>query len=277
MEIPLSDVSDPAERARRAGELIDEHQALVTELSRVRREAMEELLTQGMTQKQIGELVGMTRARVGQLLSSGPRPERAFLGVGTLTIALGGKLEAGKENPGSVVSAEGLATYERLAGLAQTMGLKSKYEVIPPPGFLTLNRTNLIVACGPRLSPMVQQILESDANLRFAKDGQGWHLKDIATGEFYRSGIDTGDNTDNAYIGRLPRPDGRGSFLYMAGIHAVGTSGAAHYIENNLSDMYHEVKTRRFSMLITCEFDPKTHEIRSSKPLTPVYRHEGIS
>lgn len=53
-----------------------------------------------------GELkaVGMTPSRIGQLLSSGPRPERAFLGSGRLSVALGGKLEAAKEPPGPVVS-----------------------------------------------------------------------------------------------------------------------------------------------------------------------------
>lgn len=272
----LTEVEDAGQRARQAGELIDQHQSAVTELSRIRREALDELLSQGMTQTQIGELIGMTRARVGQLLSSGPRPERAFLGNGALTIAVGGKLEAGKDKPGSVVSAEAFGSYERLSALAQTLGLKTEYEVIAPPGMVTLNRTNLIVLCGPRLSPLVSQILESDSKLGFHKDGGGWHLLDTETNETYRSPSDEGKNFDHAYLGRLPRPDGRGTFLYMAGIHAIGTAGAAHYVENNLADLYREVKTRRFSTLITCEFEPETRKVISSKRLTPIYRPEGV-
>jgi hypothetical protein len=137
----LQKTEDPMRRAREAGVRIDEHQAAIAELSRVRREALDELLSQGCTQTQIAQALGMTRARVGQLLSSGPRPERAFLGTGGLTVALGGKLEAGKEKPGPVVSAEAFGAYERVSEFARTLGLKTEYEVVPPPGMVTLNPT----------------------------------------------------------------------------------------------------------------------------------------
>jgi hypothetical protein len=221
----LQTTEDPADRARGAGARIDEHQAAIAELSRVRREALDELLSRGLTQTQIAQSLGMTRARVGQLLSSGPRPERAFLGTGALTVALGGKLEAGKDKPGPVVSAEAFAAYERMAELARTIGLSTQYEVVPPPGMVTLNRTNLIVICGPRLSSLVAQVLESDPNLSFAKDEKGWHLNDNTVNVQYRSPFDQGTRSDVAYLGRLPRPDGKGSFLYLAGIHAMGSAG----------------------------------------------------
>ena len=38
-------------------------------------------------------------------------------------------------------------------------------------------------------------------------------------------------------MGRLPRPDGKGTFLYLAGLHAPGTLGAASYVVNNLADL----------------------------------------
>ncbi|SBW21053.1 hypothetical protein FDG2_1877 [Candidatus Protofrankia californiensis] len=273
----LADVEDPVQRVRQANALIDQHQVAISELSRLRREALDELLSRGMTQTQIAELAGMTRSRVGQLLSSGPRPERGFLGSGPLIMALGGKHEAGKDKPGPVVSAESLAAYERLAGLARTMGLQATYEVVPPPGFVTLNRTNLIVLCGPRLSPLVAQVLESDISLGFDHDADGWYLANHETGALHRSPLDSGDNGDIAYLGRLPRPDGRGTFLYMAGIHAVGTAGAAHYVENNLPELFRETRTRRFSTLIACRFDPDSHQIISSERIAPIYRHEGVS
>ena len=37
--------------------------------------------------------------------------------------------------------------------------------------------------------------------------------------------MDNGEMCDFGYLGRLPRPDGRGTFLYIGGIHAAGTSG----------------------------------------------------
>jgi hypothetical protein len=77
-------------------------------------------------------------------------------------------------------------------------------------------------------------------------------------------------------VGRLPRPDGKGTFLYLAGIHAPGNLGAAHYIADNLAELHRELKTRRFSMLISCQFDPADRKkILSTDRLTPLYRHDG--
>jgi hypothetical protein len=267
---------DPAERARRAGELIDLHQQGIAELSRVRREAVEDLLSRGETQTSIAQLLGMSRARIGQLLSTGPRPERAFLGTGSLTVALGGKIEAAKDTgePGPVLSAEAFAAYQHLDGLARSVGLSTSHEVVSPPGLVDLNRPNLIVVCGPRLSPLVAQVLAADSTWRWRKDDAGWFIEDRA-GTIYRSPADQGESKDIGYIARLPRPDGRGTFLYLAGLHATGSLGAAHFLESNLQDLYKEVKTRRFSLLVECEFDQK-HHIVSSKMLSAVHRHEGL-
>lgn len=275
----LADITDPRQRAKAAHTLIDDYQTAIGELSRLRREAIEEILANGDTQTQVAELLKVTRGRVSQLLSAGVRPERAFLGTSAsaITIALGGKHEAGKDKPGAVVSAEAMAAYERLADLARNLGLKADYEVVPPPGFVKLNRPNLIVACGPRLSPLVQQLLESDNNIEFAKDEHGWHLVEQQTKTVHRSPHDEGRNADIAYIGRLPRPDGKGMFLYMAGIHAMGTAGAAHFIENNLADLHKETKGRRFSVIVRCEFDPETRQVTASERLSPIYRQDGAA
>lgn len=271
-------ITDPLERARRVNTLIDEHQAAVSELSRVRREILEELLAAGRTQVQIAEALGMSRSRISQLLSAGVRPERALLGTGKLVVAIGGKHETGRRDgkPLAVLSEQALAAYDRLSELARSLGLSAEYEIVPPPGLVQLNRPNLIVLTSPRLMPFVGQVLDADPHLGFNVDDTGsWYLVDKTTGIEHRSPSDAGKCTDHAYIGRLPRPDGRGTFLYLAGIHGPGTAGAAHYIEHNLADLYREVKTRRWSALVTSEFNAKTGQIESSTLLTPVYRHEG--
>src|SRR6266702_3167140 len=99
-------IKDPQERARAANKLIDEYQAAIAELSDVRRETLRELLASGMSQMAIAEMLGMSKSRISQLLSAGTRPERTFLGTGKVTVAVGGKLEAGKPDPGGVVSSE---------------------------------------------------------------------------------------------------------------------------------------------------------------------------
>jgi hypothetical protein len=271
----LCEIADPQERAAQAHELVGRHQAAVSELSRVRREALEELTAAGKTQTQLAEILGVTRTRIGQILSSGPRSERAFLGTGPLTVALGAKREADKPIPSPVVAQEDFNAYESLSALARTVGLDTRYELIQPPGMLDLNRENLVVICGPRLSPLLAQLLASDPHLGFERDGTGWYLVDRTAGQIYRSPMDHNQTGDLAYLGRLPRLDGRGTFLYMAGVHAAGAAGAIHFLAENLADAYREVRNKRFSTVIRCVYDPATREIIESERVSPYYRPDG--
>ena len=269
-------IQDPHERARVANKLIEEYQAAVAELSDVRRETLRELLASGMTQMAIADMLDMSKSRVSQLLSAGTRPERTFLGTGTLTVAIGGKVETGKPQPGGVVSAEAFRAYELLADLARSVGLDSKDEVVPPPGLVDLNRPNLIVLTNPRLLPFLSQVMGADPHLGYAVDDGGWYLVDKTTSTEYRSPMDQGETSDYAYVGRLPRPDGKGTFLYLAGTHAPGTLAAARYIVDNIAELHKDLKNRRFSLIVVCDYDPKDRKnILSVKPLTPIYRPEN--
>lgn len=42
--------------------------------------------------------------------------------------------------------------------------------------------------------------------------------------------------------------------LSVAGIHAMGTLDAAHYLADNVEDRYEEVKCGRWSTLIQCRY-----------------------
>ncbi|MEU4165186.1 sigma-70 family RNA polymerase sigma factor, partial [Actinoplanes sp. NPDC026670] len=238
----VAGIGDARERALAAHRLIDHYQAAIGELSRLRRESLEDLLAGGMTQTQIAHLLDMSRSRVSQLLSAGVRPERAFLGTGRLTVAIGGKQEVGRHDPGDVISAESFKAYNLLADLARSVGLDASCEVVPPPGHVHLNRPNLIVMTSPRLLPFLGQIMEADPHLRFKVDDSGWFLSTADGSQEFRSPRDNGENFDYAYLGRLPRPDGKGTFLYMAGIHAQGTLGAAQYLAESLPMLYKDFK-----------------------------------
>lgn len=268
----LGDLGDALERAKRAHDLLTHHQAITVELTRIRKEAMGELLASGMTNTQLSAELGVSKGRVSQLTKSGPPLERAFLGTGPLTVALGGKLEADRAKPGPVLAQEDFSAYEHIRSLAEHLQLKTQYEVIKPPGLVHLNRDNLIVICGPRLSPLIAQILESDPHLRFARDENGWYLIDDTADRTYRSPMDSDKPGDIAYFGRLPRPDGKGTFLYIAGIHAMGSNGIVHWLTRNITEAYHEIKAKRFSTLIESTFDPDTREIVSSQRITPFYQ-----
>ena len=266
-------IEDPRERALVANSLIEDYQEGIAELSRLRREAIDTLLSGGMTQTQVATMLGMSRSRVSQLLSVGSRPERAFLGTGKLTVAIGAKQESNRPDPGNVLSAEAFSAYETLADLARSVGLDSAYEMVPPPGVVHLNRPNLVVLTNPRLLPFLAQVMESDPSIRYLHDDEhGWYLRDLITGTDYKSPRDKGEFADYGYVGRLSRPDGKGTFLYLAGTHAQGTLGAAHFVANNLPDLYKDLKSRRFSTVIRCEFDKKDpKKILSAERATPLY------
>lgn len=272
----LAAMEDPGERAKRVGVLIDEHQTAIAELSRVRREAMHEMLAGGMTQSQIADLLEMTKGRISQLLSAGTRPERAFFGTGKITVAIGAKRETNRPDPSDTLSAESVSAYELLADAARSVGLDAANEVVPAPGLVHLNRPNLIVLTNPRLLPFLSQVMEADPHIRYLSDDTGWYLTDLTDGKEYRSPRDQGESADYGYVGRLPRPDGKGTFLYLAGTHAPGTLGAAHYVVDNLSTLYKELKARRFSTIVRYEFEPGNQlALRSVEQVTPLYRHES--
>lgn len=270
-------IEDARERALAVNALIDDHQAAIAELSRVRRDALEELLAGGMSQTRLADMLGMSRSRISQLLSAGTRPERAFLGTGRITVAIGSKREADKKKSVSeMISAECFTAYEMLSETARGVGLDAAQEVVPPPGIVHLNRPNLVVLTNPRLLPFLSQVMEADPHLRYVPENKEWHLVDVTTGTEYRSPKDRGEPADYGYVGRLPRPDGKGTFLYLAGTHATGTLGAAVYVVENLAALYRDLRTRRFSTVVECRYDADNPlRITSVEPVTPIYRHDG--
>jgi hypothetical protein len=278
----LKELYDPLERAKVAHALAIRSQDHSNEFQVVRNEAMNETLRVGqLNSTQLAAELGISKGRVSQLAKGAP-PERLFLGSGKVVVALAekledGKLQDGRDKPvrGPVIATEDVQTYECLRALAEEVGLDIAFERIPLGGNVRLNRNNLVVICGPRLSPLIEQILEGDPHLRFGKDGDGWHLVDRNTGQVYRSPMDRGGNGDVAYFGRLPRPDSQGTFLYIAGIHARGSGGVVHWLNKELANVHRELKAKRFSTLISSRFDPETLEIVDSERITPFYRPEG--
>jgi len=268
--------TDPVARALLVGELIDEHQAAIAELSRLRREVLDELQAAGMSQTQIATLLKMSKGRVSQLLTAGLRPERAFYGTGALTVAIGAKREENRADPSDVLSAESFSAFELISESARRTGLTASYEVVPAPGNVHLNRPNLIVLTNPRLLPFLSQVMEADPHIRYLTDAGRWYLRDLNTGNEFCSPRDNGESADYGYVGRLPRPDGKGTFLYLAGTHAPGTLGAAQWVVNNLTQLHKDLKTRRFSTIIRYEYEPGNQlKMRTIDPVTPIYRHEG--
>jgi len=163
----------------------------------------------GRSYAQIAEAAGLSRGRIHQLRHCGPAPEGAFLGVGGVIIATPLKQEARNARP--VVAVEDFTAAQRLADLARTLQLDVEFEQVPLDGGIDLNRSNLIVICGPRLSDAVAEVLAQDPVIQFERAADGpWTLHDQSTDKRYRSGYDSNPprSWDVAYLGRLPRPVG---------------------------------------------------------------------
>ena len=273
----VAEITSHADRARAASELLTELQVGVTEAARLRRESIAWLREHGYSLAAIADIIGVSRARIAQLREAGPPPERAFLGTDRLTVAIPLKTEAASGRP--VVAQEDFAAFNLLADLARDLQLEATAEYIPLGGELDLNRDNLIVICGPRLSPVVREVLQRDPVLGFVQDDAGrWLLQDRRTGQRYPSPSDLPQPrpADVGYLSRLPRPDGNGTFILLTGIHAVGSHGIIDYLRRELADLYEQVDRQPFSTLIATEYDPGTRQLVRSERIAPLYQHQEV-
>src|SRR6266542_5001284 len=257
----LAALDDPHALLQEVTKRMAQAQREVTELARLRRRVIEQLHGQGRSYAQIAEAAGLSRGRIHQLRHRGPAPEGAFLGVGGIVIATPLKQEAGNARP--VVAVEDFTAAQRLADLARTMQLDVEFEQVPLDGAIDLDRPNLIVICGPRLSEVVAGVLAQDPVVQFERATDGpWTLHDRTTDKRYRSGSDSSPprSWDVAYLGRLPRPDGRGLTMIFTGIHPPGTLGVVHLISTAISSLYEQVGAGRFSTIVGVDYKPDTHE-----------------
>lgn len=269
----IAAIEDPFQLLRVATERLSAAQQEVTELSRLRRRVIQELHAQGLSYAQIAKEAGLTRGRIHQIRHTGPAPEGAFLGTGTITLVTPLKREDTKGRP--VVAMEDVTAAKRLEDLARGFDLPVELEHVPLGGEIDLNRPNLIVVCGPRLSAVMGALYESDPVLEWVKDG-AWTLRDRRTGTVYRSGSDSqpARTVDYAYLGRLGRPDGKGNLMVFTGIHPQGTLGVVQLLQAEIATLWGQVGDKRFSTVVGVEYDPNTGEPVKAELASPLYRHE---
>ncbi|MFD0397271.1 sigma-70 family RNA polymerase sigma factor [Kitasatospora sp. NPDC127121] len=266
-------IKDHRVRVKASVELMEELQAAVIETSRMRKESIAWLRQSGLSMAEVAKLMGVSRARVAQLKDAGPPAERAFLGVDRVSVAV-------PQRPGEreYVAVEDSATGQQLINLAHRLQLEGELEYIPTTGAIDLNRDGLVVVCGPKTSPVTAAALAADPRLSFEtlEDGR-WALIDRESGQVITSPTDDPESpqlSDVAYFGRLPRPDRVGSFLLVAGVHAVGSLGVAHYLSTHIAGLYGEISDQSFSMVIGCDYEGGTKRVLASRALTGVLRHE---
>lgn len=261
--------------------LIGELQAESAEASRLRSEAVTELITKrGISRVEVADLLGVTRQRVSQILAEGPPPEHALLipDSGPLTICI---IEKGKTDRGRpVITSTTAVAAGKLKELAVSYDMEAAEEHIPASGFIDLNRPNLAVLIGPRSSMLVAQAVSADPVIKWQPDKNGdWYITDTKTGTEYHSDFDSGTEPETgwprtcyAHIGRIRRPDGRGSWLCLAGEHAPGVAGAVELFCRDTAALWEQARRNLWSAIaqVAVSEECTTEAVRL---ITPVYVH----
>lgn len=275
----LRRIEDPLERGRRASELIDRYTEVIGGASSIRQEVIDEVRGQ-MTPAAIAKALGLTRARVSQLLKTPALPERILLApdIGDpVVLAHVQKKDTDTRKP--AVADTTLEALDKLRRLAEELNIKTDREPVDPPGEIDLNRNNLAVLIGPRISALIAQALTADPVIHWQRDKRrNWFMIDSRSGgkefhsDFDESNHLDGDGVCIAHIGRIRRPDGQGSFLYLGGAHAPGTAGAVDVFIREIDSIWEQAKRSLWSAIVVTKASD-TGKVISADLASPIYVH----
>ena len=244
---------DPLRRGRRATDLLTVYQQRATELARLRRAAIEEAYLLGMSYTEIASALGITKGRVTQIRSTAPAPERALFGVGPVSIGVPYRYRTtDRERP--LIAAEDAQTGEELEQMLTAHAFAvSRYQIEPtqaepPPG-------DTIVVCGPKSAAVGANLISRDPALKMVNYRRRWWISDRRTSARIGSPSDEARSLDAdvAYIARHVI-DGR-VVLHIAGIHAIGSLGAVHFLRASAAELFEQAGDRPFSLAVRADYD----------------------
>ncbi|ODU03202.1 MAG: hypothetical protein ABS81_15040 [Pseudonocardia sp. SCN 72-86] len=254
---------DPVRRGRRATELLATYQQRSVELARLRRAAIEEARDQlGGSYTEVAKAFGLTKGRITQIRNSAPPAHRAFFGVGPLDVAVVGRRILERED--MVIAAEDDAVGSHLIDEVEQLAFTADRLVIDPREAWEPSG-DAVVVCGPASAHIGNALMSEDPVLGMTiADGGRWYIVDKTTGERFSSPMDDPEprRACVAYLARHVR-DGQ-VITHIAGIHALGSIGAAHYLTDHLAELYAEHAEEPFSMAVATEFDglaPKSIDV----------------
>lgn len=178
-----------------------------------------------------------------------------------------------------LIASEDFRAANTLADFLRDMGVRVKFASMPRSSGAWKIGEGAVVICGPKSSEIVRSALEKEPHYRVHESTDGvWRITEIATETTVTSPLDkdVSTNRDVAYVGRLKMdPHDSHYVLVIAGIHAIGSLGAVHYLSNmhNLKRLWRETKGGPFSMIVASKYDPETMEIHGSSLLMPIRQH----
>ncbi|WP_435593338.1 sigma-70 family RNA polymerase sigma factor [Nocardia sp. bgisy118] len=246
---------DPVRRGQRATELITVYQQRATELARLRRAAIEEARDSlGLNYSDIAGRLGLTKGRIAQIRSTAPDPERAFFGVGPVSVGIPRRfgIEDGRERP--YFDADDMSTRGDLESLLMELAFVStRFEVDPDRAVLPAG--DVVLVCGPKSAPVARELLASDPTLQFTNEGGRWWIVDAAVGMRFDSPYrrDPSTNQDVGYFARHLL-DGR-VVVHIAGITSIGSRGVATWVRDHLASLFRDAPDQSVSGAVLCDFD----------------------
>lgn len=248
---------DPIRRGKRATDLLTLYQQRAAELARLRRAAIEQAhREQGMTYTEIATALGITKGRVTQIRSTAPGPERAFFGVGPVSVGVPYRYQTtDRQRP--LIAAEDAQTGEQMERLLGTLALAvSRYQIEPDDAEAPARDT--VVVCGPKSAPLGAALLADDPALSMIERDGRWWIEHRTTGERLSSPADdlAPQAADVAYVARH-RQDDR-VIVHIAGIHSIGSLGAAHYLTTHFAEIFRETGDESFSLAVRASYDGLT-------------------
>ncbi|SNR93528.1 hypothetical protein SAMN06265360_1375 [Haloechinothrix alba] len=201
-------------------------------------------------------MLGITKGRVTQIRSTAPGAERVIFGVGPVSVGVPYRYQStDRERP--LIAAEGAQTGDQLEQLLGALSFEvTRYQIEPDRSEVPAGDT--IVVCGPKSAPVGADLLGRDPVLAIVEAEGRWWIEHQTTGERYGSPSDdsAGRDADVAYVA-AHRMDDR-VIVHIAGIHAIGSLGAAHYPTTHLADVYREVGEKSFSLAVRADYDGLT-------------------
>lgn len=263
---------DPVRRARRLTEALTRLKQEEIELGRLRRVAIEEAASSGLSYSEVARQVGVSRGRVSQIRADSAAAERAFFGIGPIGLAYPLRRIPGRTLP--MVAEEDVRARDELQAMLTSFSFAVELDGIDPEQDWEPSQVDLVAICGPKSSPTIARVLTADPVLNFDLDDTGrWGIEERATGHRHLSAMDDAEPeaSDIAYLGRIPF-DERRSLLLIAGVHAMGSVGVIDYLVNHLADLYRQVGTSQFSMVIRSTYQPDG-TITTSEPACPPLLH----
>lgn len=245
---------DPIRRGQRASSLLARYQQRATELARLRRVAIEEAHRErGMSYTEIANALGISKGRISQIRSTAPQQERAFFGVGPVSVGIPWRYRTtDRERP--LIAAEDAQTGKELSRLLDGLALDvEEYQIEP-------DRTEPpvgdgVVVCGPKSALIGAALMSVDPVLGMIDDGERWWIEHLPSRKRYGSPSDERQprSADVAYIARHQMVGH--VIVHIAGIHGIGSLGAAHYLARHLSELFVQVKEQSCSFIVHATYD----------------------